>query len=71
MKILFTAFMFLFLLSCATTPAVNFTPTTMEGAVCKRDCANRKGMCGNYISCLDGYDKCMLACMDIDRLGKK
>jgi len=57
--------------SCATRSAPSFTPTTMAGALCKKECANRKGSCGYYISCIDGYEKCMEACMDIDRIGQK
>lgn len=57
--------------SCTFYRAPSFTPTTMAGAVCKKECANRQGVCGNYGSCVDAYARCIEACMDIDRIGQK
>ena len=51
----------LVLSGCATAP--QFTPQTLEGARCTRDCVDRSwGIVG------PSYGRCLEACMDLDRL---
>jgi hypothetical protein len=57
------------LLGCATS---NFTPTTMAGAQCKKECATNMQMCtASSYTCDQSYGKCIEACVDTDRLGRK
>jgi len=51
----------LVLSACAAPP--QFTPQTLEGARCKRDCVERAwGIWGT------SYGRCLEACTDLDRL---
>ncbi len=55
---------------CAFAP--KFTPTTMKGAECKRECAMGEQSCvGNPYTCDNGYASCIESCIDIDRLSKE
>jgi hypothetical protein len=59
----------LFVGGCAFAPP--FTPTTMQGAECKRVCAMGQSSCdGNPYTCDNGYKSCIESCIDIDRLSK-
>jgi len=56
--------------SCAIAPS--FTPTTIEGANCKKECAHKQQSCSaSSYTCDQGYASCIEACIDIDRLSKK
>jgi hypothetical protein len=60
----------LFIEGCAFAP--KFTPTTMRGAECKRECAMGRQACrANPYTCDNGYSGCIEACIDIDRLSKQ
>ncbi len=55
---------------CAISP--KFTPTTMKGAECKRECALRQQACvASSYTCDQGYSSCIESCIDIDRLSKQ
>ena len=59
----------LFVGGCAFAPP--FTPTTMQGAECKRVCAMGQQSCfGSPYTCDNGYKGCIESCIDIDRLSK-
>jgi hypothetical protein len=56
--------------SCAFAPS--FKPTTMEGAVCKKECAQQQQSCrASSYTCDQGYASCLEACIDIDRMSNK
>ena len=60
----------LFVGGCAVAPP--FTPTTMQGAECKRVCAMGQQSCSGVspLTCQQGYKSCIESCIDIDRLSK-
>ena len=52
--------------------AQKFTPTTMKGAECKRECALGQQSChASSYTCDQGYASCIESCLDIDRLDKQ
>ena len=64
---LFIVLSSLTLASCAFAPS--FTPTTMEGANCKKECAHKQQSCSaSSYTCDQGYASCLEACIDIDRI---
>jgi len=51
--------------------APSFSPTTIEGANCKRQCAtDMQGCQGSPYTCDRSYAQCVQSCIDIDRLSK-
>lgn len=55
--------------SCAFAPS--YTPTTIEGANCKKECAHKQQSCmASSYTCDKGYASCLEACIDIDRVSK-
>lgn len=59
----------LFLSGCVITP--EFTPTTRDGALCKKECAMQMGRCDAApYTCDRFHAKCVQACIDLDRVSK-
>lgn len=70
MKAIFTLLLTTLLLSgCAMAPP--FTPTTMQGAQCKKECAKaQQGCYASSYTCDQGYSSCIESCIDIERVSK-
>ena len=65
MKILLPFIISFSFYGCAT----NFTPLTMEGAECKKECSISAGGCqGSSYSCDRTLNTCIDSCRDLDRI---
>ena len=53
--------------SCTLAPS--FTPNTIEGANCKKECAHKQQSCrASSYTCDQGYASCLEVCLDIERI---
>lgn len=69
-------FLIVFILLLTATACVTsipqFEPRTIEGANCKRGCADTAQFCRNDPTyCGSLYARCIAACADVDRLSTK
>jgi hypothetical protein len=56
--------------SCAFAPS--FTPTTIEGAQCKNECAHKHQLCqASSYTCARAYANCIESCKNIDNIRAK
>jgi hypothetical protein len=59
-------------LSSLTSCAPSFTPKTLEGAKCKKECAQGQQLCrSSPYNCDQGYSHCITSCIDLDRIISK
>lgn len=69
MRVIVLFSVFAALPGCVMAPS--FQPTTIEGAKCKKDCAQTMQLCaGSSYTCDRSYAKCIEACVDVENVSK-
>ena len=70
MRLMTVSILLLTVIACANVP--QFEPRTIEGANCKRGCADTAQYCRNDPGyCHSRHVQCIEACADVERLSAK